>query len=552
MNVLSRLIGSCSVVLVLAWSLAVQGATREEYQSVFIEHLEAGPARFLDLHVHGRKAVEIDAALAEIYQANTLQPYWIENGQPGRRAEAIRAVLDDALSHGLEPKSYFTRMIQRYWDKRDPVSLVRLDILLTLGMMRYVADQREGRVEVREIDPKLFATARNVEVAWQPLWKEAFAAEDMKAFLEMQVPPFQQYTGLMKKLSEYRVLAALGGWPALASGAALKPGMPDSRIPAIRQRLAVTGELPEGDVASNMYDSGFEQAVKRFQRRHGLQPDGVIGGQTIAAMNVPVEQRIKQIILNMERYRWLDRNVLEDRLVAVNIASFEALAGSAGKIELAMPAVVGKEYQQTPVFNDTIKYIEFNPYWTVPPSIAANETLPKLQKNPRYLRERKMRLFQGWQAEAKELDSTVIAWKRVTPQAMKRYRIRQDPGPGNDLGTLKIMFPNVHNVYLHDTPSKNLFDRERRAFSHGCIRLGRPADMAAWLLGGPGSEWTIERINDIIASGERKVVVLEKPVAVHILYRTAVVDPDDNSISFFEDIYGRDRLISKALFGTKK
>jgi len=543
-------------VLILVWSAvmmlsvipAADGAGGP-YQNEFIEHLEAGPAGYLGLSVHGRSAAEIDAALGEIYHANGLQPYWLESGRPGRRAEAIRAVLDDAASQGLEPDDYFTDLIHRYWESRDRTGLVRLDILLTLGMMRFVADQREGRLAVREIDPKLFATARNAEVAWRPLWQEAFAAADMKKFLDSQAPPFRQYAGLVQKLADYRVMAALGGWPAVPGGEVLKPGMRDERISALRKRLQVTGELAGADSSSLLYDGELEKAVRSFQRRHGLEGDGVIGKQTLDAMNVPINTRIEQIILNMERYRWLDRSILDDRLVVVNIAGFTASAGSGGAFELTMPVVVGKEYQQTPVFNDTIKYIEINPYWTVPPSIASNETLPRLKKNRQYLRERKMRLFDGWDAEARELDSTKINWSKVSPQQMRRYRIRQDPGPGNDLGALKIMFPNSHNVYLHDTPQRALFERDRRAFSHGCIRLGKPVEMASWLLGGPQAGWSVEKIRERIATGQRQVVVLDKPVPIHLIYRTAVVI--DDTLTFYEDIYGRDRLIGRALFDKK-
>jgi len=525
------------------------GAAGEQYQNAFIEHLEAGPARYLGLNVHGRNAAEIDTVLAEIYHANDLKPYWLENGHPTKRAEAIRAVLDDASSQGLDPEDYFTGLIHRYWDSRDTTGQVRLDLLLTLGMMRFVADQREGRLAVREIDPKLFASARNAEVAWRPLWKEAFAEADMKKFLDDQAPPFQQYAGLVKKLAEYRVLAALGGWPTVPEGEVIKPGMSDARIPMFRERLQVTGELVSGESGSAQYDGELENAVRLFQRHHGLEPDGIVGKQTLDAMNVPIDKRIEQIILNMERYRWLDRSILDDRLVVVNIAGFTASAGSGGRFDLTMPVVVGKEYQQTPVFNDTIKYIEFNPFWTVPPSIASKETLPRLRKNRHYLRERRMRLFNGWDADAKELDSTKINWSKVSPKQMQRYRIRQDPGPGNDLGTLKIMFPNSHNVYLHDTPQRALFNKDRRAFSHGCIRLGKPVDLASWLLGGSQTGWSIAKINRLIATGKRQVVVLDKPVPIHLLYRTAVVA--DNGIFFYEDIYGRDRLIRKALFDKK-
>jgi murein L,D-transpeptidase YcbB/YkuD len=416
-------------------------------------------------------------------------------------------------------------------------------------MMRYVADQHEGRIEPREVDPELFATARDVEVDWDALRQMAFEAPDMKAFLGQQAPPFLQYRELQKKLAEYRALAAKGGWPSISAGETLKPGMENPRVNIVRKRLAVTGDLSPENVDSAVFDTALEKAVKRFQQRHNLTPDGAVGKQTLAAMNVPVKTRIDQIVLNMERYRWLKRTLMGDRLVAVNIAGFEAVAGKPGKFDVTMPVIVGKTYHETPVFSDTIKYVVFNPYWNLTPSIARTETLPKLKKDSHYLNKHNMRIFKGWGPDAPELDATKIDWSKVSERDMNRYRVRQDPGPDNALGTLKLVFPNKYNVYLHDTPAHGLFKKEQRAFSHGCIRMDRPAEMAAWVLGGEEKGWSLARVNEIIAGRKRQVVVLEQPVPVYILYRTAFVNPEDHTLYFYEDIYGRDKLLAKALFG---
>jgi len=519
------------------------------YQNVFIEHLEMGPATYLNINAHGKIAADIDKRLTEIYHGNKLQPFWIEDGKPGPRAADILAVLKDSESHGLNPSGYFVDKIHQYWNSKDTTGLVRLDILLTLGMMRYVADQREGRMEPRALDPKLFAGARDVEVDWNILRETAFKAPDMKAFLAQQAPTFPQYRELQKILIEYRAIAAKDGWPSIPAGKVLKPGMEDQRILTVRNRLASTGDQAIENMDSAVYDTALVEAVKRFQKRHNLNQDGIIGNQTIAAMNVPVSSRINQIIVNMERYRWLKR-LRDDSLVVVNIAGFEAAAGQPGKFDVRMPVIVGKAYHKTPVFSDTIKYVDFNPFWNVPNSIARNEMLPKLKKNPDYLGTKNMRIFQGWDPDSPELDPTTIDWSNVSKKDMNRYRIRQDPGPDNALGTLKIIFPNKYNVYLHDTPSHGLFKQERRAFSHGCIRMGRPAEMAAWVLGGEEKGWNVARVNEIVTSRKRQVVSLDKPMPVYILYRTVFVDPDDNTLYFYEDIYGRDQLLAKALFDT--
>ena len=524
-------------------------ASDDAYQSVFIEHLEMGPATYLNIDAHGKTAADIDKRLTELYHGNGLQPFWIVDGKPGPRAAETLAVLEDAESQGLVTADYFVDKIHQYWDSTDTAGRVRLDILLTMGMLRYTADQRQGRMEPRKVNPKLFATARDVDVDWVALRKTAFEAPDMKTFLEQQAPPFPQYGQLRKKLAEYRAIATTGGWASIPTGTTLKPGMEDPRVAMVRKRLAVTGDLVPENMDGAVFDMALEEAVKGFQKRHNLTPDGTIGQQTLAAMNVTVESRIDQIVLNMERYRWLKRERMGERLVAVNIPSFEAVAGKPGKFDVRMPAIVGKTYHETPVFSDTIKYVEFNPYWNMPTSIAANETLPKLKKDPRYLKKNNMRIFQGWGPDAPELDATTIDWSKVSKRDMNRYRVRQDPGPDNALGTVKLVFPNKFDVYLHDTPAHGLFKKERRAFSHGCIRMGRPAEMAAWVLGGEEKGWSLARVNEVIAGRKRQVAVLDQPVPVYILYRTAYVNPEDNALYFYEDVYGRDKLLAEALFG---
>ena len=520
-------------------------ALKDEYQNAFTEFLEIGPATELNIDVHGKHSEDIDKSLTEIYSSNGLQPFWIQDGKPSQRATDIINVLADAESHGLDPISYFVDRINFYKNSKDAADMVRLDILLSLGMMRYVADQREGRVKPREIDPVLFDSASDVEVDWAVLKQVAFEATDMKAFLEQQVPPFSQYRELQKKLLEYQSLAVSGGWPSVPAGETLKPGMDNPRIVDVRRRLAATEELATENVDSTLFDQELEEAIKRFQKRHNLQADGAIGKQTLAAMNITVAARINQIIVNMERYRWLKRDI-SGRLVVVNIAGFEAMAGMPGKFDLSMAVVVGKLRHETPVFSDTIKHVVFNPYWTLTPNIARNETLPKLKKDPLYLQKNNIRIFQGWGADSKELDATKIDWSKVSKKDMDKYRVRQDPGPKNALGTLKLVFPNKYDVYLHDTPSHALFKKEKRAFSHGCIRMEKPVEMASWVLGGDEKGWGVERIKEIIKGRERKVVVLEKPVPVHILYRTAFVDTKNDTLNFYGDIYGRDKILARA------
>ena len=263
---------------------------------MLVQYLKIRPAASLKLNAHGRSSDEIDKSLMDIYRQNDFQPFWITNGKPGQRANDIFAILKDADKHGLNPSDYLINNISQFWRTNDTASLVRLDIVLTLGMIRYVADQREGGLDPRQIDPELFATARDVEVDWKAVFQTAFKAKDMKVFLANQAPPFLQYKLLHTKLAEYRMIAAAGGWPSVPAGEVLKPGMDGSRIPFLKRRLAITGELIEKKTQNTVFDQPLLDAVKKFQSRHNLSPDGIIGEQTLLALNVSVESRIQQII----------------------------------------------------------------------------------------------------------------------------------------------------------------------------------------------------------------------------------------------------------------
>ena len=318
--------------------------------------------------------------------------------------------------------------------------------------------------------------------------------------------------------------------------------MSDPRIPQLAARLAVTGEIasaPQG-IEPELYEGAIVDAVKRFQRRHGLEPDGVIGTQTLVALNIPVEQRLRQIVLAMERWRWMPEE-LGAHYVLVNIAGFQLRRIEQGKLKEKMRVIVGKPYRRTPVFSDTMKYVEINPFWTVPYSIATRDKLPVLKKNPASLAGAGFEAFNGSQ----KISLTGVDWSRYSGRNFP-FTLRQKPGPKNALGRVKFMFPNRFNVYLHDTPQRGLFEKTTRAFSSGCIRLHRPIDLADQLLS-QESGWSRPRIESVLTSGKRTVVSLTKPIAVHLTYSTAWRG-EDGSIQFRNDIYRRDLRLYKALF----
>ena len=319
--------------------------------------------------------------------------------------------------------------------------------------------------------------------------------------------------------------------------------MKSDRVPVLRSRLKVTGDMPAPvDSASDLFDEAVEEAVKRFQLRHGLFDDGIVGTRTLRALNVPVERRIRQIELNLERWRWLPQN-LGNPYILVNIAGYGLEVVENEAPVLTMKIVVGTAFQKTPVFSGKMTYIEMNPYWNVPHSIATEETLEKIRKNPDFFAKENMRVFTAGQ-NGEEVSPAAIDWSQLSENNFP-YRLRQEPGPRNPLGRIKFMFPNKHSVYLHDTSDPQLFRKERRGFSHGCIRIEKPMDMAEFVMRG-SKEWSIGKIEAVLKTKETTVAYLPKPIPVHILYFTAWGN-GDGTIHFLEDIYRRDERLEKAL-----
>jgi len=340
---------------------------------------------------------------------------------------------------------------------------------------------------------------------------------------------------LESALAHYRHLAAQGGWPQVPVGPALHEDDVDARIPLLRERLVASSDLPASASQGDFFDGPLKEAVQRFQARHGLAADGVVGAKTLGELNVPLNERIQQLAASLERCQPLPP-LLEQRHILVNIADFTLKLYEDGKLRLSMPVIVGRTYRQTPVFNGRISSLVLNPSWEVPHSIATKDLLPKIQKNPDYLKQSGFRVFRGWKP-GEEIDPAGIAWANLSP-AHFPYRLRQEPGPDNALGRVKFPFPNPYNVYLHDTPARALFQQDSRTFSSGCIRLARPLDLAVYLLQGTplGS---MEALTAALTREKTQSVAIPSPIAIHIVYMTAWVDRE-GIVQFRRDIYNRD------------
>lgn len=523
-------------------------ATIDEIQASLLEQLGYNPTAPFDIETPGISPSNPSPQIANVYRENGFEPLWVDAQGPIPNAAVLLNVLKTSLNEGLEPEDYHSAEIESKWHAMDSNELATLDILLTTSLHAYVSDVREGRLDPCLKNPDLFTCARDRMIDPVALSTQAMAASDLDIFLQNQAPDGNQYRNLRNILKQYREIENSGGWQIIPAGPVLKPGMTDPRVPLIRDRLTLTGHLA-ADIdpdKPSVYDHEVVDAVMQFQEKYGLEIDGIFGEATRSAMNVPVARLIRRIIINMERLRWLSRGAGR-RHVMVNIANFNLVVIEDAQIVLEMPVIVGKSYRETPVFSDIITYIEFNPFWNIPPSIAQKDILPKLKTDPSYLMSMGIHVFEGWRADAKELDSAKIQWDTISKGRMAAFKLRQDPGPKNFLGRVKFMFPNRFAVYLHDTPSQELFQRAVRTFSSGCIRLSNPIELAEYLLEGNEDGWKPEKINQTVDSGIRTVIKLQTPVPIHIVYLTAHTD-SDGCICFKKDIYNRDKLLEKALF----
>ena len=414
-----------------------------------------------------------------------------------------------------------------------------LDVLLSDSLFRLGYHLRFGKVNPQSIDTNwnFKRELRSEDPAMT--MQEAMDAESLVAFFDEFLPRGPLYRRLRTALADYRALARTGGWLSVPDGPTLTSGARDVRVPAIAARLAVTGDLAGGHDAGEIYDETLVAAVRHFQSRHGLDSDGIIGPGTLRAMNVSVEDRIEQLRVNLERARWVFDDI-EDYFIVVNIAGFRAYVVRDGQTVWETAVQVGQAFHQTPVFRDAMKYVVFNPSWTVPYSIAIEEILPEIKSDPTYLDTRD---FDVKDRSGAIVDAGSIDWSQLG-RGNFPYVFVQRPGPRNALGRVKFMFPNEHAVYLHDTPSQWGFDRARRAFSHGCVRVQNPFDFVEILLGSEG--WDRDKIQATVDTGQTRTVYLPEPVPVLLLYWTAEMGPD-GTVHFYPDVYGRDARVAQEM-----
>jgi murein L,D-transpeptidase YcbB/YkuD len=475
--------------------------------------------------------------LGIFYQRRDYRPAW----ESGARLDALLEAIRASFAHGLRPADYHLEALEALGATAPGRAAgIRLDLLATDAVARLAAHLGFGKVDPEKFHAGWNFNNRLNDLDRVELLEQVLGAADLGAALAAQAPDSDYYRGLMHHLAHHRELAALGGWPGVSPGETLRPGMTSPRVPELRARLAASGDLAVVSRPADplLFDAELEDAVRRFQLRHELLVDGLVGKRTLAAMNVPVEARIDQLRVNLERARWVFRD-LEPRFLLVNIARFRVLLRDGSEVRWSTRAVVGRPYRQTPVFRATMTHLELNPSWTVPPTIFREDLLPQIRRDPGVLERRRMQLFE-WSGQ--EIDPWTVDWQRVSGNRPP-YFIRQAPGPYNPLGRIKFMYPNPHQVYMHDTPERELFHRAERSFSSGCIRIQRPLELAQLLLEGSAAE--LARMDAALRSGETVTIRLPRPIPVLTLYGTAV--PEDGRIHFASDIYARDGSVLAAL-----
>jgi L,D-transpeptidase YcbB len=483
--------------------------------------------------------------VTNLYAKNDYNPFWTG---PGSIEDAINGI-NRAYEDGLQTADYHLDAILRLQgelafaevDKVEKAGkIAELDLLLTDGVIFYADHLLYGKINpVTIVQTWNFGFAPIPDLNASTL-TEYITGHEISSRLKDLRPNMPIYDTLLSILARYRDIERKGGWQLISTGGKIEPGQHDFRIPAIRHRMQITGDLSADDtLTSDLYDKILEKDIEAFQSAHALDPDGIIGAGTFRELNVPVEGRIGALRVNLERVRWVSGNLPENYII-VNIAAFWLIMVKYNKIVHSTPVVVGKPLNKTPIFRDKMRYIEFNPSWMQPTSIIKNETVPMMKKDSAYLGKNHLELLdlKGNPVPAANLDMKKLSASHFP------YLVRQQPGPWNALGQIKFMFPNKYDIYLHDTPSKSLFSRGSRAFSHGCIRVYKPIDLAEKLLA--GTDYDRKKINDIISTRVTTRVNLPQPLDILLLYWTCGIDKN-GKLFFVPDIYDRDPAVLREL-----
>ncbi len=494
----------------------------------FLEGLDAGDAPI----VAGRSLNE-PARLSQLYRHRDHAPLWVAGGELEAEAASMLTAISQSVAHGFSAERYHRSALESLSTAAQDDARLALELLLTDAFLSQALHRGRGAVSPPNLDADWQVPQAEID-AGNLLLATATEGEGVLGTLDGLWPPDPEYARLVARRAEI----AAGGEEVtvqIAGGPLIRPGQSNDRVVLLKERLLGPG------AHTPVYDDALRREVETFQRSAGLEPDGIVGDNTLEVLNATRVSWLDRIDANLERWRWLPRET-PDTYIRVNIAAFTLRAMDGGDPALTMNVIVGRPYRRTPVFTETLKYLVLNPYWNVPHSIAVKDKLPLLKANAAAEAAR------GYQVRPHGAEDFVavdaVDWEAVTPRSFS-YHLRQRPGPENALGQSKFMLPNPYAVYLHDTPSRDLFARQERTFSSGCIRLEDPVALAAWLLRREQNR-DAERVPQLIESGETHTLYLKSPVPVYLVYFTAF-SLEDGTVTFRRDIYERDRVLIEAL-----
>jgi len=521
-------------LLFLVGFICISGLSNTDNEAIrkHVEDITAGRAVVLM-----EESIYSSQLLPKAYTKREFEPIWDSKSQ-----DALIKAIASAPEDGLNSEDYHFEALTKLDSKKvDELSIAAADILLTDAYLLYASHLLNGKTNPETIDGQWKATRREGN-ALEHLEK-ALSDGKIGESLGLLRPNSPRYYSLREALNQYRKIADLGGWSVIPDGQTLKVGMIDSiRIPALIARLRATNDLNQTPANTVIYSESVQRGVLHFQKRHGLETDGDLGRLTTTALNVPVAKRVDQIKLNMERYRWLSQN-LGNHYAMVNIADFHMSILKNDSVTFREKVIVGKPFRKTPVFSGNMTYMVLNPTWTVPKTILLNDILPQLQKDPIYLSQKKMKAFDLRVSTNQAVDPATVNWNEFSKNYFP-FMIRQEPGELNALGLVKFMFPNGYDVYVHDTPNRDLFSKNERIFSSGCIRLDNPFSLVNYHLS-KNKDWTMAKVQEVIKGGQTTTINLKESMPIHILYLTAWAE--DGLVQFRSDIYQRDTPLSVAL-----
>lgn len=490
--------------------------------------------------------------LADFYEGNDYKAVWLDQDGFSAEVEKLLKEIEASYYEGLDPEDYHLEFIENYIAENDIFAEENtnkravIDIYLSDAYFSLASDYLGGKLDPEVVlEEGDFSRSRidNSEIFAD------LSSENITNNLQTKLPNSSYYQRLKHKLYIYRDSGEILEWPEVESEDLLAQGSVGTKVSQLSNNLINRGYLNQESISDKSYfGPELRAAVREFQVNHGLNDDGIVGPKTIEALNIPYEKRVQQIIINMERWRWLPRD-LGDKYIYVNISDYSLNVYENNNIIMDMKTIVGNEQRSTPVFSDRIRYLVFNPYWYVPKSIAVKDILPSVQADIAYLEENNYRVFAyNSNNTLSRVEAEEINWQEIDEDNFN-FLIRQDPGDNNSLGRVKFMFPNRFSVYLHDTPSRYLFDETERGFSSGCIRIEKPIELALYLLKDQ-EEWNRESLEEIMQKDNEETIYLNEPFPIYLQYNTAWVDNIGN-LNFRKDIYNRDKILIEHYFANQ-